>query len=103
MKYLIVSLAMILSGCATTQSIPNVGEAKPIQIPKLPKSLSEKAERLPPLQDNSLATLLRDGLETDKLYNDKAIQLNNLIDLYNCVREASNEQDSSKIDNCLKE
>lgn len=90
-KILVLPFLLVLAACAHTDD--GAGSlAKPIQVPELPASLSKKAERLPPIQDNTMGGLVIDGAETDMQYNSIAHQLNNLIDVYECVRVSMNEK-----------
>lgn len=101
MKKLIIItlLATSLVGCKHTQ--PDVGLAKPVALPALPPYLSKKAERLPDLTDPSMGAAHIDGAETDIKYNEVAHQLNTLIEVYECVKEAlATDKDPGK---CLKE
>lgn len=90
-KLLVLPLILFLTACATTDN--GAGSlAKPVQVPELPANLSKKADRLPPITDNTMGGLTIDGAETDIKYNTVAHQLNNLIDVYECVRVSMNEK-----------
>lgn len=90
-KLLVLPLLLVLSACAGKND--DVGSiSKPVQVPELPANLSKKAESLPPIKDNTMGGLTIDGAETDIKYNGIAHQLNNLIDVYECVRVSMNEK-----------
>lgn len=100
----LIIVMTLLSGCNTTnQPLQGLGVAKPVQIPELPPELSKKAEALPPITDPSPEGIQKDGVATDIKYNEVAFQLNNLIKVYDCVKEAVNNTDSDNIDECLSE
>ena len=92
-----IILLFTLSACAHT---PDTGLATHVQIPDLPSNLAQKAGPLPPLKDPSMGAQVEDATNTDMQYNAKAHQVNNLIDLYNCVKTAIN--DNKDIKACLQ-
>lgn len=96
-KQIVLILALTLSACTTK---PGPGLAKPIQVPELPSNLAVKAKALPPITDNTMGGLVIDGANTDMKYNEVAHQLNNVIDLYNCVKISINEKKDIKT--CLQ-
>ena len=95
MRYIALPLALLLVACKTT-----TGLAPDPRIPDLPSNLEKKAEQLPPITDPSMGGIVRDGTSTDMLYNSVSTQLNNLIDLYNCVKISMNDKKDPK--ECLK-
>jgi hypothetical protein len=98
MKYLLLSIASLaLVGCTTTKE--PTGLAAPVRIPELPSNLAVKAKPLPPITDNTMGGLVIDGTNTDMKYNETAHQLNNLIDLYECIKVSINEK--KDINKCL--
>jgi hypothetical protein len=107
MKKTILALlaVMALAGCKTTgkEPLPEVGEAEAVQIPDLPTTFREKAERLPDINDATLGGIHRDGVNTDVTYNDLAIRYNALVDAWVCVREAVNSRSTDNINKCFSE
>lgn len=95
MKKLIIISALLTTACFGTG--PGV---KPVQLPPLPENLSKKAEPLPPITDPTMGGLVRDGVKTDRMYNDVATRLNAVIDVYQCVRKAVN--DKKDPESCFK-
>ena len=93
----VLILALLLSACAHNVG---TGLAKPVQLPELPANLSQKAKALPELTDTSMGNLVVDGANADMQYNSVSIQLNNLIDLYNCIKVSVNEK--KDINLCLQ-
>lgn len=85
MKKLVIAAALLLSACAHG---PDVPPSTPVAMPALPPELSKKAEKLPPITDNSLGGIQNDAVETDKKYNTVSRQLNAVIDAWACVKEA---------------
>lgn len=80
-------LALSLAGC---KHKPDTGLARPPEIPALPANLAKPAESLPQLKDPTMGGQALDGSLDDQQYNEVAHQLNKVIQLYNCVREAIN-------------
>lgn len=88
MKKLVLVL-LFLSGCATT---PETGLAPSVQVPPIPESLAQRAKALPANTDTTMGGQVLDNTQNIREYNKKAFQVNDLIDLYNCVREATNNK-----------
>jgi hypothetical protein len=86
-------LVLLLSGCTTPS---DTGLAVGVQVPPLPKSLAQRAESLPPNTDTTMGGQVLDNTRNIRAYNEKAFQVNDLIDLYNCVREAVNNKKEIK-------
>ena len=102
-KILFAAAALtMISGCKHAPDL-ELGEAKSVQMPELPAELSRRAERLPDITDRTMGGVQVDGIETDKKYNDVAHQNNALITFYNCVRDAVNGRDASKVSNCFED
>lgn len=93
MKKLIIVAALLLSACKTA---PDTGLTTGVQIPPIPENLAQKAEQLPPNSDTSMGGQVLDNTRNIRAYNEKAFQVNDLIDLYNCVREAVNNKKEIK-------
>lgn len=92
-KTLLVLALLLLSGCATA---PDTGLATGVQIPPLPEKLAQKAGPLTLNQDTTMGGQVLDNTQNIRQYNDKAFQVNDLIDLYNCVRDAVNNKKEIK-------
>jgi hypothetical protein len=106
MKKVIIIMAAFaaLAGCKTTDDPGlDVGVAPVAQMPELPATLSERAERLPDIEDRTLGGIHRDGVNTDVAYNDLAIRYNAVVDAWGCVREALNTRSTVKLDKCFTE
>jgi hypothetical protein len=100
MKYLLISaVSLALVGCAHKEEEPT-SLGTPVRIPEMPSNLAVKAKPLPPITDNTMGGLVIDGTNTDMKYNEVAHQLNNLIDLYDCVKLSINEK--KDINTCLR-
>lgn len=93
MKKSALVLVLFLSACATK---PDTGLAPPVQIPPLPEKLAQRAGPLPQSADVTMGGQVLDNTQNIRQYNDKAFQVNDLIDLYNCVREAINNKKEIK-------
>lgn len=93
MRKLIIASLIFLSACAHDTDI---GLANPVKIPDLPLSLAIRADRLPDLTDPSMGAQQIDSTATDIKYNNVAFQVNNLIDLYQCVQKSINEKKDIK-------
>ena len=89
----VLILLFALSACTHTS---DTGLTTHVQIPDLPSNLAQKAGPLPPLKDPTMGGLVEDGTNTDMQYNSVSHQLNNLIDLYNCVKTSINEKKDIK-------
>ncbi len=100
-KIILIMSAILLSGCATTKD-PNLELGRSIQVPELPSSLNQRANRLPPLRSGSMAAIQRDGVATDRAYNDLAHRYNAIIDLWACVRQAVNNRDATAMEACAR-
>lgn len=92
MKKVIIAVAFLLSACAT----PDTGLAPAVQIPPLPENLAQKPEPLPPITDPSMGGLVEANIESTKKYNAVSFQLDRVIELYNCVRDAVNNKKEFK-------
>ena len=89
----IVLVLLLLAACKTTD---DTGLVVGVQVPPLPETLAQKAEALQPNTDTSMGGQVLDNTRNIKKYNEKAFQVNDLIDLYNCVREAVNTKKEIK-------
>lgn len=92
MRYTLV-LCLLLAAC---KHAPDTGLATPVQIPDLPPNLAQKAGPLPDLTDPTMGGLVRDGVQSDMQYNSVSHQLNNVIDLYNCIKTSINTKKEIK-------
>lgn len=99
MKKLILLCTFVLSACAH-QDLHVMPGVTPVQVPALPSNLAIKAKKLPPITDNTMGGREVIGANTDQAYNAVAWQLNQIIDLYNCVRDSINNKMKSKV--CTK-
>jgi len=99
MKKLILPFLLLLSACGHDNAhvVPGV---KPVVIPALPANLSVKANKLPPITDNTMGGREVVGAADDQAYNAIAHQLNKVIDLYACVRDSINNKKPTE--DCLK-
>lgn len=95
MKYFVLPLALLLAACQTT-----TGLAPDPKIPDLPANLEKKADQLPAITDPTLGGFVIDSASSSMQYNSVGTQLNNLIDLYNCVKTSMNDKKDPK--ECLK-
>jgi hypothetical protein len=91
-KKLILALALLTTACAGKQT----GLAPAVQIPPLPGNLAQKAEPLPPITDPTMGGLVQANVDTSKRYNAVSFQLNKIIDLYICVKDAVNNKEELK-------
>lgn len=89
MKKLVLISLFLVSACSTPR---DTGLAPAVQIPPLPENLAQKAGPLPPNSDETMGGQVLDNTRNIREYNEKAFQVNDLIDLYNCVREAVNNK-----------
>lgn len=85
-------VALTLSACAT-KPVPVVPE--PVQMPSLPAPLNQPAQPLPTITATDLHGLIRDGLQTDRLYNDLRDRYNAVIQAWDCVRAALNQSEDA--------
>ena len=92
MKKLILALALLTTACAGKQT----GLAPAVQVPPLPGNLAQKAEPLPPITDPTMGGLVQANVDTSKRYNAVSFQLNKIIDLYICIRDAVNNKEEPK-------
>lgn len=92
MKKLVLALALLTAACAGKQT----GLAPAVQIPPLPGNLAQKAEPLPPITDPTMGGLVQANVDTSRKYNAVSFQLNKVIDLYECVKEAINNKKELK-------
>lgn len=90
---ILLAAALALGACRSTT---DTGIVVGVQVPPLPENLAQKAEPLPPSDDATLGGIIRDSARNIREYNAKAFQLNDVIDLYNCVREAINKKKEIK-------
>lgn len=88
--YLIV--ALLLSACATNST----GLAPAVQIPPLPENLAQKAKALPLSNDLTMGGQVKDNTHNIREYNEVSIQLNHVIDVYNCMRDSINNKKELK-------
>lgn len=86
---LALALCLVLAGCSTSRG-GETGLARSASIPELPPELAIKAEQLPPLTTNTMGGLQVQGSIDDATYNSVAFRLNDVIDIYNCVRDSYN-------------
>ena len=93
MKETALILVLLLAACSTK---PETGLVKGVQIPPIPENLAQKAEALPANSDTSMGGQVLDNTRNIREYNAKAFQVNDLIDLYNCVRDAVNNKKEIK-------
>jgi hypothetical protein len=91
-KKLILALALLTTACAGKQT----GLAPAVQVPPLPGNLAQKAEPLPPITDPTMGGLVQANVDTSKRYNAVSFQLNKIIDLYICVKDAVNDKKELK-------
>lgn len=88
MKKLILALALLTTACAGKET----GLAPAVQVPPLPGNLAQKAEPLPPITDPTMGGLVQANVDTSKRYNAVSFQLNKIIDLYVCIKDAVNDK-----------
>ncbi len=93
MKKSILVAALLLGACKTA---PDTGLAPGVQIPPIPEKLAQKAGPLSENDDVTMGGQVKDNTNSIREYNSKAFQVNDLIDLYNCVREAVNNKKENK-------
>lgn len=99
MKKLVLASLLLLCSCGhdDVHVMPGV---KPVELPALPSNLAVKANRLPPITDNTMGGREVVGAADDQAYNSVAHQLNTVLDLYNCVRDSINNKKTAE--GCLK-
>ena len=71
-----------------------------VLVPALPEFLSAPVPTLPVLVDGTIKGIMRDGAQTDSMYNNLAARYKALRNVYECVRGAINSHDASKV--CIK-
>jgi hypothetical protein len=94
MKKVIAIISCLALVACTTR--PDTGLAPPVQIPPLPEKLAQRAGPLPSSEDTTMGGQVLDNTRNIRAYNAAAYQVNDLIDLYNCVREAINNKKEIK-------
>lgn len=92
MRKLVLAFALLTAACGGKET----GLAPAVQIPPLPGNLAQKAEPLPPITDPSMGGLVQANVDTSKKYNAVSFQLNKVITLYECVRDAVNNKKELK-------
>lgn len=92
-KSLLIVSILLLSACKTTE---DTGLAASVQIPPIPEKLAQRAGQLQASGDVTMGGQVKDNTNNIQEYNAKAFQVNDLIDLYNCVREAVNNKKEIK-------
>ena len=100
-KIMIMLLPLALAACATTKDEPVPSGVTAVRVPELPYPLNQRATRLPDITDNTMGGQVEAGIEADTAYNDVAFRYNNLIDLYNCVKDAINNK--QEVEECLSQ
>ena len=92
MKKLVLVVSLLLTACGGKET----GIAPAVQIPPIPANLAQKADPLPSITDPTMGGLVQANIESSKKYNAVSFQLNKLIDLYDCVKEAVNNKKELK-------
>lgn len=92
MKKLIVLSFLLLPACMGKDT----GLAPAVQIPPIPANLAQERGQLNPNSDITMGGQVKDNTTNIREYNSVAFQVNNLIHLYNCVREAVNNKKEPK-------
>lgn len=93
MKKFILIAALLLSACKTTE---DTGLTVNVQVPPIPEKLAQRAGPLPANENTTMGGQVQDNTRNISAYNGVAFQVNDLIDLYNCVREAVNNKKEIK-------
>jgi hypothetical protein len=93
MKKSILIAALLLSACKTTE---DTGLTVGVQVPPIPEKLAQRAGPLPANENTTMGGQVQDNTRNISAYNGVAFQVNDLIDLYNCVREAVNNKKEIK-------
>jgi hypothetical protein len=93
MKKFIIIAALLLSACKTTE---DTGLVTSVQVPPIPEKLAQRAGPLPASDNITMGGQVQDNTRNISAYNGVAFQVNDLIDLYNCVREAVNNKKEIK-------
>lgn len=84
MKALTITLCLMLMGCAKTVYVEV--PSQPIELPALPPILSSEAPRLSPLIATDLHGHMREGVQSDRQYNDLRHRYDWLVRAYECLR-----------------
>ena len=92
MRKLILAVLLITVSCTK----PDTGLTTSVQVPPLPENLAQRAGKLEPLSDTSMGAQVTDNTFNIRQYNSVANQLNNVIDLYNCVKDSVNNKKEFK-------
>lgn len=93
MRKSLIVVALLLSACKTTT---DTGLTTGVQVPPIPEKLAQRAGPLPENTDVTMGGQVLDNTRNIRAYNAAAFQVNDLIDLYNCVREAINNKKEIK-------
>lgn len=93
MKKVIIIAALLLSACKTA---PDTGLTTGVQVPPIPEKLAQRAGPLSENSDTTMGGQVLDNTRNIRAYNARGFQVNDLIDLYNCVREAVNNKKEIK-------
>lgn len=91
MKKVLV-FAFLLSACNPKQS-PIVSSPR---VPDLPANLAIAATNLPLISDTTMGTAHIQGVKDDMQYNALRDRYNNLLSLYNCIKESINKRKEVK-------
>lgn len=94
MKKVIAIISCLALVACTTR--PDTGLAPSVQVPPIPERLAQRAGPLPENTDVTMGGQVLDNTRNIRAYNAAAFQVNDLIDLYNCVREAVNNKKEIK-------
>lgn len=92
MKYL-VPVLFLLAACGGEV---DTGLTTAVQVPPLPENLAQKRGPLNPNNDVTMGGLVKENTNNIRQYNSTAFQVNSLIDLYNCVKDAVNNKTEIK-------
>lgn len=84
MRIAALSLCLMLSACARTVYVEV--PAEPVELPALPPILSSEAPRLSPLIAHDLHGHMREGIASDRQYNDLRHRYDWLVKAYECLR-----------------
>ncbi|MEG1451764.1 hypothetical protein [Brevundimonas sp.] len=84
MKIAAITLCLMLAGCARTVYVEV--PAEPVELPALPPILSAEAVALPPLVSHDLHGHMREGVQSDRQYNDLRHRYDWLVKAYECLR-----------------
>lgn len=105
MRYTLIALALVVAGCVAKddKAIDGTWGAKGVKIPDVPPSLNKKAEKLPPLTDNTMGGRELEGARTDAAYNELGIRYNALLNLTKCIQITFNEGTPADMKKCFDE